>query len=699
MTEVFDTELIGEGALEIFRDAKNKLLKSNALVVPKRARIYCQLIESKPLVNGHLFRPIRIKGKSSTSFLTHCDEINNCPGSCAQLNDMQLNSLSIDEIRLISDVQVAFEIEFDNPPENSLDCRQIEFRILRKKNSLSAVCVAVWWDLDMDPEGEIVLSCAPYWARSDVNYDQVLTMQLAGDVATLFKPEGGSSQQFGGRRNVEKELDDLRNCFIAYDKMLEENANVLPAEVVANYEKLRLGSQWRDHWMQAVYFLPRDSLNNAIISEDMQLEIQAFRNDYQFWFNYQHPYAKVGNGESLNVQPACVCGYHRVYSRNQIRQINDNQTTNVVMINFNELYAELQSLRKNRPSPLEPVQSVLTSTPVPSDSPFPDTNPYKKQRTEEPCNVFIFGGMGIIPVMIAKTVPESMIYLYNQSNACPFYKEIIFKERLEHKFLGVKNVLNFDGKIDILVKDPCVDLDKLPWLDLHEFLFAYRCVLGKQIPLVQPNRVLFKVMPVCFDHLWKIRYVIKQIDGLDLTPFHRMVDKALESESRKIEMYGLHEYDGIALAPPQLIAGIQVANLESHKGETHVVFDLNCAEIRQRLLELNGVNALEENRSVFDQQLERVLPFRRSLSNVAFVIWPEYNKLVNHGPQALKVDYSSKIVWNKLFKQAVYFMPEFHKDYLSKVANVKIGLELQYDFTGEKNVFQLSHRNLLSPIV
>lgn len=694
MTEVFDTELIGEGALEIFRDAKNKLLKQNALVVPKRAHIYCQLIESKPLVSGHLFRPIRIKGKSSTSHLNHCDEINNCPGSCAQLNDMQLNSLSINEIRLISDVQVAFVIEFDDPPKNSLDSKQIKFKILRKRNSFSNVCVAMWWDLDMDPEGEIVLSCAPYWARSDVNYDQVLTKQLAGDVAALFKPESGSSQ-FGSRRNVEKELDDLRNCFTSYAKMLDENANLLPPEVVANYEKLRLSSQWRDHWMQAVYYLPRDSFNNPIIEEET-LEIQAFRNDYQFWFNYQSPHAKIGDGEPLNVQPACVCGHHRVYSRNQIRQINDNQTTNMVMISFNELYAELQLLRTNRPSSL--IESRLTSTPVQSDA-FPDSNPCKKLKIEEPCNLFIFGGMGTIPLMIAKMVPESMLYLYNKSNARPFYAEIIYKERLEHKFLGVKNVSRFEAKIDILVKDPCTDLDKLPWLDLHEFLFVYRCLLGQRIPLVLPNRVSFKVMPVCFDHLWKIRYVIKKIDGLDLMPFHRMVDKALDSESRKIEMYSLHEYDGIALAAPQPIAGIQVANLDSYKGQSQIVFDLNCAEIRQRLLELNGVNPLEENRSVFDQQLERVLPFRRSLSNVAFVIWPDYIKLVNHGPQALKVDYSSKIVWNKLFKQAVYFMPEFNKDYLSRVASVKVGLELQYDFTGEKNVFQLGHRNLLSPII
>lgn len=694
MTEVFDTELIGEGALEIFRDAKKKLLKENALIVPKRAHIYCQLIESKFLVSGHLFRPIRIKDKQSTITLNYFDEINNCPGSCAQLNDMQLNSLSISDIRLISDVKVAFVMEFDDPPVNSLDMKPIKFKILKKPGSFSNVCVAMWWSLDMDPDGELVLSCAPYWARNEVNYDKVLTRQPVDDVSVLFKEAGTS--QLAGRRDVDKELDDLSGWLASYAKVLNENANVMPAEIEQNYEKLRLASQWRDHWMQAVYFLPRDAFKNPIIKKE-SLEVQAFRNDYQFWFNYQNPNAKTKGDE--NVQPACLCGNHRVYSRNQIRQINDNQTTQLVANSFAKLYEELKLTNQARPESQAPVENPLTSSPF-SCPAFPDSNPSKRLKKEEPCNVLIFGGMGIAALIIAKTVPESFIYLYSQSNACPFYKEIIYRERLEQKFLGVKNLANFDVKIDILVRDPCTDLDKLPWVDLHEFLQAFRCVLGKRIPLVMPDRVTFKVMPVCFDHLWKIRYVIKKIDGLDLMPFHKMLDKALDSESRKIEMYGLHEYDGIALAAPQVISCVQIGGFDSHKGKKQVIFDLNCGEIRERLLELNGENSLEAQRSVFDQQLERVLPFRRSLSNVAFVIWPEHAGLMSTGPISQpKLDYSSKIVWNKLFKQAVYFMPDFNKDYLSRVASVKIGLDLHYDFTGEKSVFNLGHQNLLSPIV
>lgn len=690
---MFDTELIGEGALEIFRDAKKKLLKENSLIVPRRARVYCQLIESKFLTDGHVFRSIRIKDdKSNTILLNHSDEINNCPGSCAQLNDMQLNSLNINDFKIISDVKMAFEIDFQNPPNNSLDSKKIGFKILSKAKKMTNVCVAVWWDLDMDQEGEIVLSCAPYWARNDVNYDRVITNDLIDDVSSLFKFETGS--QFDGKRDIDKELNKLKDHFSTFNDLLNKNKNLLPSNVEQNFEKLRISSQWRDHWMQAVYFLPKDSLKNPIIEQDL-LEIMAFRNDYQFWFNYQNPYSKGNKEEKFSIQPACVCGYHRVYSRNQIRQINDHQTINVLAINFNQIYEEFKLTIQNKP-----IDRIMSSSPNPSENlEFQNSGTKKFKKNEDVCNIFVNGGMGIFPLIIAKLVPNSIIYLFKETDKIPFYKEIIYKERLDHKFLGVTNLFNFDIKIDILIKDLCTDLDKLPWLDLHDFLLTYRSLLAKQIPLVLPSKIIFKVMPVCFDHLWKFRYVIKKIDDLDLSPFSKMVDRALEIESRKIEMYSLHEYDSIALDNPQAIASINVANMDSYKGQNTINFNFNLENIKQRLLDLNGLNYVESKRSVFDQQLKQILPFKRSLTNIAFVIWPEYSRLVNTGLfSSVKIDYSSKVIWNKTFKQAVYFMPEFNRDYLDEVSNLKIGLNLTYDFNRTQNIFNFTHKDLSSDI-
>lgn len=46
VTEVFDTELIGEGAIGIFNHAHEFLLENDCLVVPKSGTIFVQLVES-----------------------------------------------------------------------------------------------------------------------------------------------------------------------------------------------------------------------------------------------------------------------------------------------------------------------------------------------------------------------------------------------------------------------------------------------------------------------------------------------------------------------------------------------------------------------------------------------------------------------------------------------------------------------------
>lgn len=187
--------------------------------------------------------------------------------------------------------------------------------------------------------------------------------------------------------------------------------------------------------------------------------------------------------------------------------------------------------------------------------------------------------------------------------------------------------------------------------------------------------------------------MIKKIDGLDLSPFNKMINRALEIESRKIEMYSLHEYDGIALGQAQMISQINLTNLDSYKGSNRIKFDFNLADIHNYLFNLYGCNEIEKNRSIFDQQLDKIVPFRRQLTNIAFVIWPEYNKLFNTGPFNKPV-FLNRISWNKLFKQAVYFMPEFNYDYLKETKFLKIEFNLKYDLNNKKNQFDFSHKNI-----
>ncbi|KRZ28440.1 Protein arginine N-methyltransferase 7, partial [Trichinella pseudospiralis] len=86
VAEVFDTELIGEGAINIFRSACHDLLKSNAVVIPAVASVYVRAI--------------------SSLFLRKCFEIE----FCASNNIEKCNGL-----------RSIMEIDFDSLPPDSFD--------------------------------------------------------------------------------------------------------------------------------------------------------------------------------------------------------------------------------------------------------------------------------------------------------------------------------------------------------------------------------------------------------------------------------------------------------------------------------------------------------------------------------------------------------------------------------------------------
>lgn len=51
VTEVFDTDLIGEGAIPTFQHATECLLTTDCIVVPQSANVYCQVVESSFISN------------------------------------------------------------------------------------------------------------------------------------------------------------------------------------------------------------------------------------------------------------------------------------------------------------------------------------------------------------------------------------------------------------------------------------------------------------------------------------------------------------------------------------------------------------------------------------------------------------------------------------------------------------------------
>lgn len=259
VAELLDTELIGEGCLFTYRDAIKRLTSKNALYVPARARVYIQLVQSETLFHNHHFHRFNISNENV--YVNVPKSVNNCFGSHI-LHDIQMNQLKPEkDFQLLSDPQVVFEFEF-----NKLDSLKLgdskRLRIPLFKEFTEPILIFSWWEIDMDYEGEIILSCSPYWVRGMTN-----------------------------DKNV------------AWRDHWMQTIYYLPAFAFIDNDL--------------------DGFNHKMINENRNILIDCFHDSFSFWFdlpNHQNePSPLDPSSESWN----CQCGLHSHLSRTRLYSIND----------------------------------------------------------------------------------------------------------------------------------------------------------------------------------------------------------------------------------------------------------------------------------------------------------------------------------------------------------------------------------------
>lgn len=253
VTEVFDTELIGEGGIEIFNHAHEELLTKDCLVVPHLSRVYVQPVQS-PFFDG--FNRIKtIADLDGEVILKAPKKFENCPGT-AFLFDVQLSQYH-DKFLSASDPQVVMEFDFSGKVPIELERKSVKAFPPRLSGG-TVQALLFWWDLLMDEEGEVVLSCAPSWAHPD------------------FKEH---------RETSEKDVQDK---------------DVIP---------------WRDHWMQAVYFPPTP----IHITAGEDFFVSSNHGEFSWWFTLANTPDTIPEDVK---EPFCTCGLHQSCSRYRIGQMN-----------------------------------------------------------------------------------------------------------------------------------------------------------------------------------------------------------------------------------------------------------------------------------------------------------------------------------------------------------------------------------------
>ncbi|XVE57663.1 hypothetical protein DITRI_Ditri04bG0107600 [Diplodiscus trichospermus] len=162
VSEILDSELLGEGLIPTLQHAHDKLLVENPLTVPYRAVTYGQLVESTflwklrdlygneakasdgiHLVPTGLDTIIHVK---SQQYPMHCDAIRK-------------------EIKLLSEPFQIFEFDFWKRPDSR---GETEVRI-KAIDDGSIHAVVSWWILQLDREGTVFYSTAPRWINSPAN--------------------------------------------------------------------------------------------------------------------------------------------------------------------------------------------------------------------------------------------------------------------------------------------------------------------------------------------------------------------------------------------------------------------------------------------------------------------------------------------------------------------------------------------------
>ncbi|KAG8304851.1 Protein arginine N-methyltransferase 7 [Homalodisca vitripennis] len=117
VTEVFDTELIGEGAIATFNHAHKHLLEKDCLVVPTSGTVYAQVVESAVMQRWNRLDP--------WGALKLCGAVAMCPGAAA-VHDLQLSQLKLSDFSTIAPPQPVFRIFFAYENfENKEKCKAI----------------------------------------------------------------------------------------------------------------------------------------------------------------------------------------------------------------------------------------------------------------------------------------------------------------------------------------------------------------------------------------------------------------------------------------------------------------------------------------------------------------------------------------------------------------------------------------------
>ncbi|XP_011304207.1 protein arginine N-methyltransferase 7 [Fopius arisanus] len=428
VTEVFDTELIGEGALQTFRHAQEHLLEKDSIVIPTRGTVYVQIVESHLVDSWHKLLPLR-DPETSKILLSPPGGVQTCPGSLA-VHDLQLSQIPRDSFTKLSPVLPLFH--FDWTGKTPLVFNETKELVFRANSRGRPSGVFMWWNIVMDINEEILLSCSPVWEHPDT---------------------------LGGAEEI----------------------------------------PWRDHWMQAVYYLPGE----VEIEENEEVRLIGCHDEYSFWF-------KLLQGESNGVRevkpPACECSVHLAYPRSRLGQMNNEKRS--------EKY-------------LKVMKRCIT----------PQTR------------CFCFSDGSLLGLAAATLGAREVVILETNHLSRRALDGFVEANDLSGRVRIFQDIQQLPKAVrgDLVFGEPYYVNSIFPWDNLRFWYLGSHWAPGVRI---LPGGATIRGVPVEFKDLHKIRAPLGVCEGFDLGIFDDLVMAASEISDNPVEVHPLWEYPGKALSSP-----------------------------------------------------------------------------------------------------------------------------------------------------
>uniref|UniRef100_A0A1A9WE86 Protein arginine N-methyltransferase n=1 Tax=Glossina brevipalpis TaxID=37001 RepID=A0A1A9WE86_9MUSC len=464
VTEVLDTELIGEGAIAIYNHAHANLLTEDALCVPCKATCYAQVVQSNLAAQWNSLK--LLVNLDGDILLKPPSNVVDCNGE-SSLHDVQLSQLPLDQFIPITQPVEIFEFDFNRKQPRELQrSRNI---LVQASRPGSANLVFFWWDIKMEFKEEILLSCAPFWAHP--NFKD-------------FKMKTSPSLPL---------------------------TNVVP---------------WRDHWMQAIYYIPK-SLN--LTSSGSEFILNCNHDEFSWWFDVL-PINAINFKKQIK-RHSCTCHFHITYSRSRIGQINQAQRNK-------------RFLR------------------------------YLENNIQKNSNVLVLGN-GCILGLACSSLGASKVWCHephkfsrnfmNSLVECNKLNNVNFIENLED--LKSENLISLTH----VFAEPYFLTSILPW---DNFYFGFLLTkISKNLSesvQISPFAASIYAVPVEFLDLHKIKAPVKECEGFDLSLFDAMVEESMSISQAKVEAHPLWEYPCRALAEPVELLKVEFRRFgidKKHKGE------------------------------------------------------------------------------------------------------------------------------------